>query len=204
MMAIPEKRGDIIRAALELITEHGFHNTSMAMIADRAKVTAKTIYCYFESKDELAIEVFNHLENKMNTLILDGYTTGRPIKERFVFLGSSLLRYFIENPRDFKYLEWHYNSPYCMAYRWAEVLGKKGGRDRCRELFEEGISEKVIKDYPLSFLLTLAFGHLLEIARDHVFGLIKLDDYLIALFVEACWECFRGLRIERVTNNFEV
>jgi AcrR family transcriptional regulator len=44
-MAKSERRYEIIGAALELIAEHGFHGAPMAMIAERARVAAGTIYC---------------------------------------------------------------------------------------------------------------------------------------------------------------
>jgi len=52
-----DKRAEIIRAALELIAEHGFHGAPMAMIAEKAGVAAGTIYRYFESKDVLITEL---------------------------------------------------------------------------------------------------------------------------------------------------
>ncbi|HQM90514.1 MAG TPA: helix-turn-helix domain-containing protein, partial [Syntrophales bacterium] len=48
-----DKRDEILRAALELIAEHGFHGAPMAMVAERAGVGAGTIYRYFEGKDAL-------------------------------------------------------------------------------------------------------------------------------------------------------
>jgi AcrR family transcriptional regulator len=43
-MTKPDKREDIVWAAMELIAEHGFHGAPMAMIAERAGVGAGTIY----------------------------------------------------------------------------------------------------------------------------------------------------------------
>lgn len=47
-----DKRDEIIRAAKELIAEHGFHGAPMARVAEEAGVAAGTIYRYFESKDD--------------------------------------------------------------------------------------------------------------------------------------------------------
>ena len=52
-MSSNDKREEIVRAALELIAENGFHGAPMAMIAERARVGAGTIYRYFENKDLL-------------------------------------------------------------------------------------------------------------------------------------------------------
>ena len=41
-MSKPDKRDEVVRAALELIAELGFHGAPMAMIAERAGVGAGT------------------------------------------------------------------------------------------------------------------------------------------------------------------
>ena len=99
-----------------------------------------------------------------------------------------MLRYFINNPLDFRYLEQFHNSPYGVAVRRDKLLGAKEGCDVFRELFDDGIYEQVMKDLPLTILFNLAFGPLLAVARDHILGFISLDDTLITRTIEACWD----------------
>lgn len=187
-----DKREEIVRAALELIAEHGFHGAPMAMIAERAGVGAGTIYRYFENKDVLITELYRELEEKLYAVLMKGYATEKPFRERFLHLGTALLRYFIENPLDFRYLEQFHNSPYGVAFRRDKLLGvKNGGCDVFRELFEDGVSQQVMKAFPLVILFALAFGPLLSVARDHILGFISLDDTLIARTIEACWDGIR-------------
>lgn len=187
-MSKNDKREDIVRAAKELIAENGFHGAPMAMIADHANVGAGTIYRYFENKDVLITELYKDLEERMYPFILDGYAADKPLRERFLHLGTSLLRYFIENPLDFRYLEQFHNSPYGVAYRRDKILGEKEGCDVFHALFENGVSQQVVKDLPLVILFALAFGPLLSVARDHILGFVKLDDVLITSTIEACWD----------------
>jgi AcrR family transcriptional regulator len=190
-MSKQDKRDEIVRAALELIAEQGFHGAPMAMIADRAGVGAGTIYRYFENKDVLITELYRELEEKLYAVLLAGYAPEKPFRERFLHLGTALLRYFIENPLDFRYLEQFHNSPYGVAVRRDKILGKKGGCDVFRELFEDGVSQQVMKDLPLVTLFALAFGPLLAVARDHILGFITLDRTLVSRTVEACWDGIR-------------
>ena len=125
-MVKPGKRDEIVRAALELIAEHGFHDAPMALIANRAGVAAGTIYRYFENKDVLINELYREVEEKLYAVLLEGYATEKPVRERFLHLGTALLRYFIENPLDFKYLEQFHNSPYGVAVPTGQVPGGKG------------------------------------------------------------------------------
>ena len=90
-MAKTDKREDVIRAALELIAEHGFHGAPMAMIAERAGVGAGTIYRYFENKDVLIAELYRDVEERITPCLMDGYDAVKPLHERFLHLGSALL-----------------------------------------------------------------------------------------------------------------
>jgi len=190
-MAKPGKRHEIIRAALELIAEHGFHGAPMAMIADQAGVAAGTIYRYFENKDVMITELYQDLEGRIYSVIMEEYASEKPIRERFLHLGKALLRYFIENPLEFRYVEQFHNSPYGVAVRRDRILGIKDNRNIYRELFEEGVTMQVMKELPLVLLFALAFGSLQAVARDHILGFITLDDTLIARTVEACWDGVR-------------
>jgi AcrR family transcriptional regulator len=190
-MAKPGKREEIVRAALELIAEHGFHGAPMAMIAELAGVGAGTIYRYFENKDVLITELYRELEERSHPVIKVGYAPEKPIRERFLHLCTALLSYFIANPLDFRFLEQFFNSPYGVVCRRDKLLGTKGGCDVFRELFEDGISGQVMKDLPLVILFALAFGPILAVARDHILGFIVLDDALIEPTIEACWDAIR-------------
>jgi AcrR family transcriptional regulator len=191
-MTKPNKRDEIVRSALELIAEHGFHGAPMAMIAERAGVGAGTIYRYFENKDVLIHELYRELfEAKLYPFLLDGYAAEAPFMIRFLHLGTTLLRYFIEHPLHFRYLEQFHNSPYGVAIRRDKILGKEGGCDVFRELFEQGAAQQVIKDFPLVILFDLAFGPLLAVARDHILGFVQLDDAMIDRTIEACWDAVK-------------
>jgi AcrR family transcriptional regulator len=183
-----DKREEIVRAALELIAEHGFHGAPMAMIAERAGVGAGTIYRYFENKDVLIGELYRELENKFRPCLNAGYDRQHTIRGRFVHLSTALLHYFIACPLDFRYLEQFYNSPYGVAFRREKLLGKREKEDLFCELLQDGVEQQVIKELPLTILAALAFGPLLNVARDHILGFITLNDELVDRTVEACWD----------------
>jgi AcrR family transcriptional regulator len=187
-MAKPNKREEIIRAARELIAEHGFHGAPMAMIAERAGVGSGTIYRYFDNKDVLIAELYRELEDRIYLFVTEGYGWDRPARERFLHLGKSLLRFFIGNPLDFRYIEQFHNSPYGASIRRDKILGERRERDVFRELFEDGVSQQIIKELPLPVLYALALGPLVRVARDHDLGFVLLDEPLIGRVVEACWD----------------
>jgi AcrR family transcriptional regulator len=190
-MKAPSKRDEILQAALEIIAERGFHGAPMAMIADRAKVGAGTIYRYFETKDVLIRELFEQRDANLRTVIREGYPADRPLRERFFHLWKTLFRYMIANPLDFRFLEQYHNSPYGAALHRDRLLNKADEEDTIRYLFEEGTAQQVMKDLPLLVLFSLSFGPLMSLIQDHIQGLLVMDDALVGKTMEACWNALK-------------
>jgi AcrR family transcriptional regulator len=190
-MKTSDKRSDVMQAALELIAERGFHGAPMAEIAEKAVVAAGTIYRYFENKDVLITELHRELEDKIMAVLQEGYPSGRPLRERFLYLNQRLLQYFIENPLHFRYMEQYFNSPFGITRHRDRLMGKAGNNDILKVIFEEGISQQILKDLPVVVLFSLAFGPMIILMRDHILGFIKLDDSLIRRITEACWDAIK-------------
>lgn len=189
-----DKRKEILQAALELIVEHGFHGSPMAMIAEKAGVAAGTIYLYFESKEVLINELYKVLEKEVVEGLMAGYNPSDSIKERFLHLATALIRYFIAHPFLFRYIEQYHNSPYGVSLRRDRILEGASGDNNVnifKRLFDEGVKKGVLKDFPLIVLFALAFGPLDAIARNHILGFIILDDKLISDIVESCWDAIK-------------
>ena len=186
-----DKRGNIIQATLELVAEQGFHGAPMAEIAVKAGVAAGTIYRYFENRDVLINELHRELEEKIRAHIQKGYPIERSLRERFLYLISELLRYFIVHPLHFRYMEQYFNSPYGIALHRERILGKSGSDDILMNIFQQGIEQLVFKEFPKIALFSLAFGPVIFLMRDHSLGFVTLDDSLIDHIAEACWDAIK-------------
>lgn len=187
-MSKPDKRNEIMQAALELLAEQGFHGAPMALIASHAGVGAGTIYCHFASRDVLIREVLLDIENRITAQIQDGDSATLPTRHRFSHVCSVLLNYFINNPLEFRYLEQFHNSPYGVEHRRDKIFGQGDEPQPCRDLFNQGVAEGVIKDLPLVVLYALTFGPILAVARDHILGFVTLDATLTSQTIDACWD----------------
>ncbi|MDD5242560.1 MAG: hypothetical protein PHU49_00965, partial [Syntrophorhabdaceae bacterium] len=121
-----------------------------------------------------------------------GYPESRPVRERFIHLWTTLFRYFIENPLHFRYIEQYHNSPYGVSLRRDRILNKTGDPGILKNLLEEGIENRTVKDLPIVMLFALAFGPLVFLGRDHTLGLIKMEDTRIVRAAEACWEAIEN------------
>lgn len=186
-MIKPEKGDEIIRAAMELIAEHGFHGAPMALVAERAGVAAGTIYRYFESKDELIRATHAHVETRILAALTEGYPAENSARERFLHIGRKLIAYFLASPMEFRFMEQFFNSPYGVAHRREKLFGKQE-KSLIFKLFEEALERRISKELPLPVLCALTFGPLVDVCRDHILEFIVLDETLIEQTVAACWD----------------
>jgi AcrR family transcriptional regulator len=185
------KRDDIIQAALEIISEHGFHGSPMSMIAEKAGVGAGTIYCYFKSKDELIIEINRTLEEEMLSAIEKNHPFNKDVKKRFIHLYKTVFTYFINHPVHFRFLEQYFYSPYGVSVHKERIVGSAGEPNIFQKLVKQGIEQKVIKDIPIFMHFALAFGPIIVLARNHVLGLVELDNVQINQAIEAVWDAIK-------------
>ena len=191
MPSEPEKRRAILRATIELVAERGFHATPMAMIAARAGVGAGSIYRYFADKEILIHETFAEVSKRMHEVMNGGYPGGESIRRRYDHFFLRMSHFFIENPSDFGFLRQYFDSPFGIALRRDKLLEQQG-RDRDCESFscliEEGIGNGQFKDLPPPIHISIVFGGLTSVAREHILGFITLDAKMIQLVADACWD----------------
>ena len=94
-----EMRQKIQTAALDLFDREGFENVSVESIAQAAGCSVGNIYHYFKSKDELAIQVTQHVDAAYDELdeIYDG-DTSRPAVDKLLHFVGATLRFSVEDP----------------------------------------------------------------------------------------------------------
>ncbi len=183
-----DKRSAILQATLELIAGFGFHGTPTSMIAERAGVGVGTIYRYFRDKDELIHALYEELEGKHKTYVLEGYSEEMPFRERFVHLCRNIYRYLMENCLEFCFLEQYFDSPYGVTKMKQKL---ESASEPFHALLESGKDQQVIKDLPLIMLFSLIFGPITSSIKDHNSGLLELNDALIDQLIGAMWDAIK-------------
>ena len=189
-----DKRARILEAATRLIAQNGFHGSPTAMIAAEAGVGAGTLYRYFVDKDALITEIHQEIEACLHQHLQTNYPLGASIRQRLDHYFIGLMRFFIDHPLEFKFLGQFYDSPYGVELRRDKILSKPAGDSGCetiRGLFEQGMSEGIVKDLPLVLLFALFIGSLTSAVRDHILGFIDLDDGLKHRLADAFWDAIK-------------
>lgn len=58
------RRQDLIDSAIGLFNEQGFHATGIELILDKTRMSKKTLYTYFRSKEELVLAALRHYDSR--------------------------------------------------------------------------------------------------------------------------------------------
>ena len=187
MIDATSKRGAVMAAALELISEHGFHGASTAMIAERAGVGVGTIYRYFATKDELISALYLELKTRFSQALLARDDEGLELKMRFERIWTALVREYAAHPTELRFIEQYAHSPFLSRETRGQQTELSAPFNR---LFERGRATGVLRELPPDVLRALMYGAALQLAKAHIGGL-ELNDTLLAASFEACWDAVR-------------
>lgn len=153
------RRQGIIDAAMEVFGEHGFEQASMSEISARVGGSKKTLYSYFESKEELFLVVMHQLakmQMQSADMVMD------PQKEMSASLqhfGVRLLT-MVQSPRMLSAMR--------MAY------ARAGHSQASRNFYEQGIRETTHD-------LTQYFAGCQQLGKLHVYDPTLMAQYFLGM-----------------------
>jgi AcrR family transcriptional regulator len=182
------KKDDILNAALELFAERGFYGTSVADIAERAKVGAGTIYRYFEDKEALVNSLYQRWKHEMMAAILTDLATGLPARQIFHQLWNRMSQFAKNNPEALIFLEAHHHAAYLdQTSRDLTVWA----REQFQDFFEASRQDQITRDAPPELLVAIVVGAFMGVQTAFINGLIEQTPTNDALAEEICWEAVR-------------
>ncbi|PZX46527.1 TetR/AcrR family transcriptional regulator [Algoriphagus chordae] len=143
MDSLLDKRKCIIKSALDLVQEHGFHGCPVSMVAKNAGVASGTIYTYFENKDALIIGIYEYVVEEIKKYVSERDDNLSPFKDRFYTYWKSLTDFYELNPSIHGFYDQFLKSPFN-----SEDLQKKPNawHDYANSFFEDGIKLGEIKE----------------------------------------------------------
>ena len=179
------KRTAILKATMELITEHGFHATPMSMIAKQAGVAAGTIYNYFPSKEVLINQLYAELKQKTGAALLQNSEESGNLRDRFFRFYRNLFQYLIQNPEEFMFLEQYANSPFIT----------QAAKEENTHLYQpvidflaSGIEVGILRGMEIELMTALVYGHVVAVAKLHLSQELPITEARLEQAVQSCWD----------------
>ena len=182
------KRDAILRAALQLFTERGFHGAAMPLVAELAGVGAGTIYRYFESKEALVNTLYRNWKEFQITTILSDVPTDTPLREQFQIYWHRLVEFACEFPLAFGFLELHFHAPYLDAESRAV---EERGQSALIGYFQNCLRQQMVKDSPPEMLGAIVMGAYVGLMKASRAGCFELSKEIIDKAEACCWEAIR-------------
>lgn len=89
---------EILKKSIELFKLRGYHNTSMANIAEACGLIKGSIYHHFKSKDEIGIEALKYIHNYFEENIYSiAYKEELKTKEKIELFIKKVDEYFLDS-----------------------------------------------------------------------------------------------------------
>ena len=98
------KRDAIIKAAIKIFSQKGFHNTKISEVAKAANVADGTVYLYFSNKDELLLKAFKEVFYKELESVIEKTELIEHGIEKLIGFFNFHVELFKENPFLMKFI----------------------------------------------------------------------------------------------------
>jgi TetR/AcrR family transcriptional regulator, repressor of fatR-cypB operon len=184
-----DKRASILQAALELFAERGFHGTAVPLVAERAGVAAGTIYRYFENKEALVNELYQHWKRRMIEEIMTDFPQQTSAREQFHFFWQKIVHFAQENPCAMKFLELQHHAPYLDdASRHIEECSFQ----TALAFLENGKEKQSIRSCPSTLLMAITWGSFVGLIRASWEGKLSLEPETVNQAEQCAWEAIRN------------
>ncbi len=110
------KRKHIIVTAMKLFNQSGFHATPTSKIAKKAKVSVGTLFNYFETKESLIHAIYEDIKVHSKSTFLELIHECKSNHDNLKTMWAAVIKWGIENPEEFEYLELFLHSPFKNSY----------------------------------------------------------------------------------------
>lgn len=184
-----DKAEAILVAALDLFVERGFHGTAVPLVAERAGVSAGTLYHYFENKEALVNVLFRKWKTAIAQHVLGGYPTDKPAREQFRTAWRLMAEFALTHRREFAFLELHHHASYLDAESRAlesQLL------EFAARMMKKAQAEQALKNEPPELLMAVSNGAFVGLFRAGMQGRVELTLELFMSAEQCCWEAIRA------------
>nr|WP_290666166.1 TetR/AcrR family transcriptional regulator [Ardenticatena sp.] len=183
-----DKRNAILQATLKLVSQHGFHGTSMAKIAAEAGVSAGIIYHYFKSKDDVMNALYRDIGERLGDTLQRTFDPTQPLETRVRHVLGVLIRYYLDHPLESAFIEQYTRSPYYTPTIEAET---RHVYEPVWRTFEEAEAANLLKPLPPSVIQAFTLHVATGLAQRLATGFLTLHDEDVERIVEAAWDAIR-------------
>jgi AcrR family transcriptional regulator len=190
----PERRDQILAAAVRVFARRGYHGSRVGDIADEAGVAHGLLYHYFSSKEEVLQTVFRENWGQLLERFRAVESTDEPAGEKLAGITKMLLRTWRNDPDLVTVMVREVARSHQLESQVVEV---REAFAIVQRIVEQGQREGAFRpDLDARLVSWLLYGGLEEILTGWVLGGLPAEDAEVARAEETAVElAFRGLAV---------
>jgi AcrR family transcriptional regulator len=180
-----QKRDAILKAALTLFSERGFHNTPTSLIAKQAGVATGTLFHHFKNKEELINALYLELKMSLVEALKNEVEKSDSLKETLKNTWINGVKWGIMHPKEMQFILQYANSPFISHLTREQAMGQY---EFIAEIYEKAMQEGIIKSTYADFvpdyfegIFNLAVTHF----RKHP---EKISEENLEMAFDICWD----------------
>ena len=152
-----DKKEEILKAALKLFVEYGFHATPTSKIAKEAGVANGTLFHYYKTKDDLILALFTQSKTQLNAYIYKDVALSSDKESIFKSIYTNTIEWALNHKDEFYFIQQFSTSPFYSLISPEEI--RKQAEPHL-DFLQEGIKAAVLKPLPVDLLYTLINSHI--------------------------------------------
>lgn len=152
-----KKRDDILKTALRLFVEFGFHATPTIKIAKESGVSNGTLFYYFKTKNDLILSIFRLIKSNQTDYIYGSLNSDDTFKIMLKTVFNKSIEWALYNKLEYSFLQQFSKSPF---YELISIEERKQLTKSHLNLLEKGVNSSALKSMPIELLYTLVNSHI--------------------------------------------
>ena len=117
-----KKRIHILETAMRLFNTYGFDATPTSRIAKISKLSVGTLFNYFPTKIDLIQAIYVEIKIHSRKTYLEQLNNASTDEENLLSMWKAVIKWGVEYPEEFKYLEMFSTSPYIHHFQNERTL----------------------------------------------------------------------------------
>jgi len=99
-MSGPERKQQIVQAAISIMAEQGIPGTTTRRIAEKVGVSEPALYKYFPGKKELLLEALEEVGNRFVNTLTDAIDEEDSVPDRIYAMSNALYEFVMDHPEE--------------------------------------------------------------------------------------------------------
>ncbi len=134
-----DKRKAIMEASLKLFCEKCFQDTSTASISQAANVGTGTLFCYFNSKEDLVNALYLESKEELAAFVAEGVWEHQTFKHRLKHIFERRIKWYRSNREKIKFMgQYHTSSLITKITREKALMSSTGLNDVITKAIQDG------------------------------------------------------------------